>query len=42
MRTKGNIDVNNEEHLSYQRLLSLYTISGDNEKERKIKEHETA
>ena len=42
MRTKGNIDVNNEEHLSYQRLLSLYTISGDNEKERKIKEHEIA
>lgn len=42
MRTKGNIDVNNEEHLSYQRLLSLYTISGDNEEERKIKEHETA
>lgn len=42
MRTKGNIDVNNEEYLSYQRLLSLYTISGDNESERKIKEHETA
>lgn len=42
MRNEGNIDVNREEHLSHQRLLSLYTIAGDNDVERKIKEHETA
>lgn len=42
MRTEGNVDVNREEYLSYQRLLSLYTIAGDKETERKIKENETA
>ena len=42
MRTAGNIDVNKEEHLSYQRLLSLYTIGGENDIERKIKENEEA
>ena len=42
MRTAGNIDVNKEDHLSYQRLLSLYTIGGENDIERKIKENEEA
>lgn len=42
MRTDGNIDVNREDHLSYQRLLSLYTVGGENNIERKIKEHEEA
>lgn len=41
MRTEGNIDINNEEDLSRQRLLSLYTIA-DNDSERMVNDHEIA
>lgn len=41
MRTEGNIDVNKEDGLSYQRLLSLFTIV-DKESERRVNDHETA
>lgn len=41
MRTEGNIDVNKEDYLSYQRLLSLYTIV-NKESERKVNDHEIA
>lgn len=38
MRTDGNMNVNKEHYLSRQRLLSLYTASGDDKKIRKIGE----
>lgn len=38
MRTDGNMNVNKEHYLSRQRLLSLYTASGDDKKIRKVGE----
>ena len=42
MRDAGNIDINNEEMLAFQRLMSLYTQAGDNVNERKISKNEEA
>lgn len=42
MRTNGNIDINNEEYLSRQRLLSLYASSDDGDQIRKINDDQQA
>lgn len=42
IRTAGNIDINNEEMLAFQRLMSLYTRAGTNAQERMISENEEA
>lgn len=41
-RDKGNIDINKEEYLSQQRLMSLYVIAGPDEKKRIINEDKKA
>lgn len=42
MRTDGNIDINREEMLSHQRLMSLYTSAGGNSLERKVNDSKEA
>lgn len=42
MRTNGNIDINNEEYLSRQRLLSLYASSDDGDQIRKLNDDQQA
>ena len=36
MRTNGDIDINNELHLARQRLMSIFTDAGDDEKKRLV------
>lgn len=41
-RENGNIDVNKEEYLSQQRLMSLYVMAGSNNEKRRISEDKIA
>ncbi len=42
MRTKGNIDINKEEYLSKQRLMSIFVKGKENDKSRMVSSDETA